>query len=193
MNSGRVLVAYMILLALVGTLLCLRIDAVATRPETEKLPETVTPEIAVLSDETEPVEQTPVDVVERGAEERTGISTDVYVLSADELDLVERIVAAEARGEPQEAQMAVAQTILDRSIISGESITKVCTSTNQFADPHQGVISEIVKTSVYCVFILGQRIYKEPTLSFHDDSVNPYWTKDKVCRGRIGGMIFYGE
>ena len=78
MNSNRAFIAYMILLALVGTLLCLRIDAVATRPETEKLPETVTPEIAVLSKEIEPVEQTQVDAVERGAAERTGISLGAF-------------------------------------------------------------------------------------------------------------------
>ena len=78
MNSGRAFVAYMILLALVGTLLCLRIDAVASRPETVTLPETVTPEIAVLSDETEPVEQTHVDAVERGAEEREMVSLGVF-------------------------------------------------------------------------------------------------------------------
>ena len=78
MNSNRALIAYMILLALVGTLLCIRIDAVATRPETAVLPETVTPEIAVLSDETEPVEQIPVDVVERGAAERKMVSLGVF-------------------------------------------------------------------------------------------------------------------
>lgn len=78
MNSGRAFIAYMILLALVGTLLCLRIDAVASRPETVTLPETVTPEIADLSDETEPVEQTPVDAVERGAEEREMVSLGVF-------------------------------------------------------------------------------------------------------------------
>ena len=78
MNSGRVLVVYMILLALVGTLLCLRIDAIATRPETAVLPETVTPEIAVLSDETEPVEQAHIDAVERGGEEREMVSLGVF-------------------------------------------------------------------------------------------------------------------
>jgi len=77
-NRDRAFIAYMILLALVGTLLCLRIDAVATRPETEKLPATVAPEIAALSDETELTEQTPVDAVERGAAERKMVSLGVF-------------------------------------------------------------------------------------------------------------------
>ena len=109
------------------------------------------------------------------------------------LCLVEQIVAAESRGEPQEAQMAVAQTILDRSLQSGLTFSEVCTAPGQFAPPYQGEISEEVKESVYFVFILGQRVYEEPTLSFHDDSIMPYWAKDKVCRGQIGRMIFYGE
>ena len=68
----------MILLVLAGTLLCLRIDAVASRSETVALPETVQPEIAVLSGETELTEQAPVDAVERGSEEREMVSLGVF-------------------------------------------------------------------------------------------------------------------
>ena len=39
-----------------------------------------------------------------------------FTLSAEERELVERVVAAEARGESIECQMAVAQTILDRAV-----------------------------------------------------------------------------
>jgi len=114
-------------------------------------------------------------------------------ISRGELCLIEQIVAAESRGEPQEAQMAVAQTILDRSLQSGLTVSEVCTAPGQFAPPYQGEISEEVKESVYFIFVLGQRVYEDPVLSFHDDSVKPYWTADKVCRGQIGRMIFYGE
>ena len=115
-----------------------------------------------------------------------------FPISLEERDLVERIVAAEARGEPQRAKDAVAQTVLDRSTHWGCSIAEVCTTTKQYASPYKGEISQEVKQAVVNVFDYGFRVYEEPTFMLHDTSVTPYWADEHVFRGRIGKLVFYG-
>ena len=116
-----------------------------------------------------------------------------YPLTREERDLVERIVAAEARGEPIEGIMAVAQCIRDRSQLWGMTVTEVCLAPGQFAAPYQGKISPEVVQAVWAVFDLGISIFKIPTTHFHADYVSPYWAADKVSRGSIGAHLFYGE
>ena len=58
-----------------------------------------------------------------------------FPLTDEERELAERVVAAEARGEKIETQMAVAQTIMDRCTTRGQTVTQVCTAPYQFADP----------------------------------------------------------
>ena len=116
-----------------------------------------------------------------------------YPLTREERDLVERIVAAEARGEPIEGIMAVAQCIRDRSQLWGMTVTDVCLAPGQFADPYQGEISPEVVQAVWAVFVEGMSVLEIPTTHFHADYVSPYWTADKVSRGSIGSHRFYGE
>lgn len=114
-------------------------------------------------------------------------------LTEDERTLVERIVASEARGEPIEGIMAVAQCIRDRSQLWGMTVTEVCLAPGQFAAPYQGEISPEVVQAVWAVFDLGMSVLEIPTTHFHADYVSPYWTADKVSRGQIGCHRFYGE
>lgn len=114
-------------------------------------------------------------------------------LTEDERTLVERIVASEARGEPIEGIMAVAQCIRDRSQLWGMTVTEVCLAPGQFAAPYQGEISPEVVQAVWAVFDLGMSVLEIPTTHFHADYVSPYWTADKVSRGSIGAHLFYGE
>jgi spore germination cell wall hydrolase CwlJ-like protein len=114
-------------------------------------------------------------------------------LTEDERTLVERIVASEARGEPIEGIMAVAQCIRDRSQLWGMTVTEVCLAPGQFAAPYQGEISPEVVQAVWAVFDLGMSVLEIPTTHFHADYVSPYWTADKVSRGSIGSHRFYGE
>jgi len=116
-----------------------------------------------------------------------------YPLTREERDLVERIVAAEARGEPIEGIMAVAQCIRDRSQLWGMTVTEVCLAPGQFAAPYQGEISPEVVQAVWAVFDEGMSVLEIPTTHFHADYVSPYWTADKVSRGSIGSHRFYGE
>lgn len=106
-------------------------------------------------------------------------------------ELVERVVAAEARGESLEGMMAVAQTIRDRAEYWQMTPKEVVTAPSQYASPYEGEISESVKTAVSNVFDNGVSIMQEPTTHFHANYVNPYWTSDKACRGSIGAHKFY--
>jgi spore germination cell wall hydrolase CwlJ-like protein len=115
------------------------------------------------------------------------------ILTSEERDLVERIVASEARGEPIEGIMAVAQVIRDRSQLWGMTVTEVCLAPGQFAAPYQGEINSEVVQAVRAVFDEGMSVFEIPTTHFHADYVSPYWTKSKVSRGSIGAHLFYGE
>lgn len=119
------------------------------------------------------------------------LESDSYPLTEDERVLVEKIVAAEARGESFEGMKAVAQVIRDRAEQWGKSIEEVCLATGQFATPYEGEIGPKVKEAVFAVFDCGCRVYEEPVTHFHADYVSPGWADKKVYRGRIGGHLFY--
>ena len=118
-----------------------------------------------------------------------------FYLTDKERDLVERVVAAEGRGECIEGQMAIAQTIRDRAITRNQSITKVCTSHMQFADPYKGEISETTKNAVAYVFDDGVEILEFPVTHFYAWKLieAPEWTNGLEFRGEIGNTRFYGE
>ena len=117
-----------------------------------------------------------------------------YTLTAEERELVERVVAAEARGESIECQMAVAQTILDRAVSREQSITKVCTAPYQFADPYQGEVSEKTQDAVRFVFDDGAKIFDKVTHFYASHLIDPpYWTESKEFKGEINGVSFYAD
>ena len=117
-----------------------------------------------------------------------------FTLSAEERELVERVVAAEARGENIECQMAVAQTILDRAISRKQSITKVCTAPYQFADPYQGEVSEKTQDAVFLVFDNGAKVFDKVTHFYAHKLIDPpYWAESKEFKGEIGGVRFYAD
>lgn len=113
------------------------------------------------------------------------------MLTSEERDLVERIVASEARGEPIEGIMAVAQVIRDRSQLWGMTVTDVVLAPGQFADPYRGEIGPEVVQAVWAVFDEGMSVFSEPVTHFHAEYVSPYWTAGKVSRGSIGNHRFY--
>ena len=117
-----------------------------------------------------------------------------FPLTNEERDLVERVVAAEARGESIECQMAVAQTILDRVVSREKSITKVCTAPYQFADPYQGDISEKTQDAVFLVFDNGAKVFDKVTHFYASHLIDPpYWTESKEFKGEINGVSFYAD
>ena len=117
-----------------------------------------------------------------------------FALTAEERELVERVVAAEARGESIECQMAVAQTILDRAVSREQSITKVCTAPYQFADPYQGEVSEKTQDAVFLVFDNGAKVFDKVTHFYASHLIDPpYWTESKDFKGEINGVSFYAD
>lgn len=95
---------------------------------------------------------------------------DRVFISDKEIELIERIVMSEARGESCEAQEAVATVILNRwqDGSFGETISDVCYASGQFADPWDDEISMSVNLSVknaivyyntYCQDLPSQILY----------------------------------
>jgi hypothetical protein len=121
--------------------------------------------------------------------------TAVFRLTDYERDLVERIVASEARGESLECQMAVAQTIKDRCYTREQTIVEVCLAPYQFAAPYEGEVSDMVKDAVRFTFDDGESVLEYPTTHFYAWKLiePPYWTADKEFRGQIDGTRFYGD
>ena len=115
-----------------------------------------------------------------------------------EIDLMERIVAAEARGESCEAQEAVATVILNRwqEGSFGETLTDVMTAPGQFAAPYQGEISMSVHLAVknaliyyntYCMGIPSEVLYFRSE-HYHNFGV-PYMSIDNLYFSCREGVI----
>ena len=70
--------------------------------------------------------------------------------TTDEIDLLERVVAAEARGEEYDGQVAVAAVVLNRYEREGGkmTLTQILESKNQFATPYGGEVPSSVKSAV---------------------------------------------
>ena len=117
-----------------------------------------------------------------------------FALTTEERELVERVVAAEARGEKIETQMAVAQTIMDRCTTRGQTVTQVCTAPYQFAAPYQGEISEKTQDAVRFVFDDGAKVFDKVTHFYASHLIDPpYWTESKDFKGELNGVRFYAD
>lgn len=123
------------------------------------------------------------------AEEKEPINENAYELTSEERDLIERVVAAEARGETLKGQMAVANVIKDRAELWNMTPTEVVTAKGQFAEPYQGEISEDTKLAVAIVFDKGIRVFEKPVTHFASN--NPWWAESKTVIGSIGVHTFY--
>lgn len=143
-------------------------------------------------DGTEKVPEPPITQAAPVAEEIKQ-EAPYYILSQEERRLVEATVMQEAGGEPYEGQLTVAQSICDRAVFWGMSITEVLTAPKQYTRCNKQV-TDSVKQAVAAVFDQGETIYPRPTTHFHDDSISPpAYTDKKVRRGQIGRLIFYGN
>lgn len=115
--------------------------------------------------------------------------TPHYAISDSEREIIERVVMAEAMGEPYEGQLGVALTILDRSVLWGKTPVEVVSQDSQYADMYQGEISESVHQAVSDVFDHGLRVFDEPVTHFYSGA-EPYWADSKESRGSISGHTF---
>ena len=114
-------------------------------------------------------------------------------LTDEERDLVERIVAGEARGESLECQMACAQAIRDRALEWDKPVTDICTAKWQFCKPFQGKIIDRTKDAVKFTFDYGIDTLEYPVTHFYAFKLipPPDWTYAKELRGEIDSVRFY--
>ncbi len=115
-----------------------------------------------------------------------------HKLSDEDRDLIERVVAAEARSQSYEGMVGVAQVIRERAECWGFTAREVVTAKNQFAAPFRGEVSDEIKAAVSAVFDDGARVFAENTTHFHATYVNPWWNKCKTYRGTIDAHLFWG-
>lgn len=118
-----------------------------------------------------------------------------YNITEEERELIERVVAAEARGESIECMMAVAQTIRDRSITREQPVAEVLTAPNQFAAPYQGRIIERIEDAVSFVFDDGISVFDYPVTHFYASHLidPPDWTYEMEFLGEIDGVSFFRQ
>ena len=139
----------------------------------------------------------PVDEMDHPNSILTAEGDRVFV-SDKEIELMERIVAAEARGESCEAQEAVATVILNRwqEGSFGETLECVMTASGQFAKPYQGDISMSVHLAVknaliyyntYCMGIPSEVLYFRSE-HYHNFGV-PYISIDNLYFSCREGVI----
>ena len=152
-------------LALAGGILALAGAALLLGYQLGSRAEAAEPEAAQL---TIPSEELPG--LPRGAELYCpGRETEPrYALTADERDLVERVVAAESGNQTLEGQMAVAQCILTTAEAMELRPDAVVLAPNQYADPAaREQVTDSVREAVRRVFDNGERVTEEPIRFFY--------------------------
>lgn len=136
----------------------------------------------------------------QGKEEQVPSNPEPVSLTPGDREWVERVVMSEARGEPWEGQVAVAQVIRDRVRHPSfpKTVMGVLTECNQFAEPYERPVSEDVKEAVRYAFDLECSVFPGQLLYFmNPQKARPksaQWIRDNaLLRVTIGNHEFYGE
>lgn len=123
-------------------------------------------------------------------------------LTDEEFETIARLVAAEARGESFEGQLAVAQVIRDRmehpntKQYGGPTVNGVIFKKGQFAKPWNGNMENYsgIYSAVEEVFYNDHRVFEEPVLFFYSPAIataqGPILKYNYV--GKIGCHNFHG-
>lgn len=124
----------------------------------------------------------------------------IQPLKKSELECLARNIYHEARGEPLEGQIAVAQVTLNR-VRSPEFDNTVCAvvyAPSQFSwtlDKTKRVRDSVAwqRSLAIAQAVLSNSIKlpKFSALYFHTPQVNPRWSRGKRIVARIGNHIFY--
>ena len=89
-----------------------------------------------------------------------------YEITQEELELVARVVHAEAAGEGYDGMALVAQCILNTAEATGKRPDEVVLEPKQYATPAKEA-SEEVKAAVEAVFLDGYTVTEEPVRYFY--------------------------
>lgn len=115
-----------------------------------------------------------------------------YALTDAERDVVERVVMAEAGGEPFEGQMLVAQCILNAAEKSGTAPSEAVVAykyTTRRPEPTQSV-----RDAVAAVFDDGETVTDEPVLYFYNPAlVRSDFHESQIFVIEVGGHRFFKE
>ncbi|WP_186430585.1 cell wall hydrolase [Clostridium sp. BSD9I1] len=114
--------------------------------------------------------------------------------NAKELDLLARLVRAEAGGESYSAQVAVAAVVINRVKSSKfpNTITAVINSNNQFTPVQNGQINKPA-TDANKKAVQEALYGKDPSngaLFFYDTSCTSKWLLSKPVKAKIGKMVY---
>jgi len=126
-------------------------------------------------------DEKPVELVQESEEEKQEELPE-YEISAEERDLIERVVMGEAGGESLLSQKAVAQCILNACMITGERPASVIEGLQYTS--HRPAASEQVKSAVYSIFDEGEKVLAETAMYFYNpDLVVSEWHESQqyVC------------
>lgn len=115
-----------------------------------------------------------------------------YALTDAERDVVERVVMAEAGGEPFEGQMLVAQCILNAAEKTGTPPSEAIVTykyTKSRPEPTQRV-----RDAVAAVFDDGETVTDEPVLYFYNPAlVRSDFHESQIFVIEVGGHRFFAE
>lgn len=122
------------------------------------------------------------DVAEQTAVEQTETPAVAYELTAEERDLIERVVMGESGGEEYIGQQAVAQCILNACELAGNRPAAIIEGLRYTT--HRPEASQSVKDAVSSVFDNGEKVIKETAVYFYaPELVYSEWheTQQYVC------------
>ena len=121
----------------------------------------------------------------------TALSAPCYTES--EIELCARVVAAEARGESYESQLAVATVIANRVEDGrwGEGLREVVLAENQFAEPFYDEYPQSCYLAAQEVLGSGFRLFDRAIQSFQRRDAEHWDGKPKFAR--IDSMTFYAN
>ena len=116
--------------------------------------------------------------------QRSAVKTSPTKLTAEELDLIIRVIITESRGQPVEGQRLVAQTIYDRveQRVWGSSVTDILTRPKQFAPPYAGDISKY-PAAIYAAY----SVFVEQDCP-STDTVLVFFNPDTANRGAVASL-----
>lgn len=103
----------------------------------------------------------------------------------------------EARGEPIDAQLLVAESAINRSIERDQTICEVVYDPDQYSwtndgrsDKPRDMEAFAVASSIAQQAIDGDHLHSGVT-HYHEASIYPHWADDLKVLGRYGNHIFY--
>jgi N-acetylmuramoyl-L-alanine amidase len=105
----------------------------------------------------------------------------------------------EARGEPIDGQLLVAETVINRSVQRNQSVCEVVYATKQYSWTHDKLsdiptdLSSVVLSVVLANTAMRGEHLHSGTTHYHTTDITPYWSKHLARLGQYGNHIFYTE